>query len=139
MPEPPLPRELEEFLSKPNPAVIGTLDPGGAPHTAATWYVWRDGRLEVNMAESRKRLEHIRQEPRVSLTVLDVDSWYRHVTLRGRAVFEDDPNFEGIDRVARHYTGRPYPNHEEPRVHAVIEVETWYSWNQGRPWRPDLD
>ena len=50
----------------------------------ATWYLWEDGRLLVNLDHSRARLEHLRADPRVSLTVLDTDDWYRHVSLRGR-------------------------------------------------------
>ena len=46
-----------EFLTRPNPAVIATLRPDGFPHTAATWYVWEDGRVLVNMDATRRRLE----------------------------------------------------------------------------------
>ena len=45
--------------------------PDGSPHTAATWYEWEDGRVLLNMARHRRRLEYMRIEPRaVSLTVL---------------------------------------------------------------------
>jgi hypothetical protein len=70
MPAPPLPPELSEFRSRPNPSVIATLRPDGSPHTAATWYLWENGRVLVNMDESRKRLEHLREHPEVSITVL---------------------------------------------------------------------
>lgn len=76
MPRPPVPRELDEFLTRPNPAVIATLRPDGSPHTAATWYIWDDGRVLVNMDEGRKRLEHLRNDPRVSITVLGSDAWH---------------------------------------------------------------
>jgi PPOX class probable F420-dependent enzyme len=135
MPKPPLPRELDEFLSQPNPAVIATLQPDRSPHTAATWYVWDNGRVLVNMDESRKRLQYLRSDPRVSITVLGRDEWYRHVTLRGRAAsIEPDSELEDIDRLARHYTGNAYPNRESGRVSAWIDVESWHSWVGGRPW-----
>jgi PPOX class probable F420-dependent enzyme len=135
MPKPPLPRELDEFLSDPNPAVIATLLPDGSPHTAATWYIWDGGRVLVNMDESRRRLEHLRSDPRVSITVLGKDQWYRHVTLQGRATsIEPDAELEGIDRLARHYTGDQYPHRDRARVSAWIEVESWHSWAGGRPW-----
>jgi len=135
MPKPPLPRELDEFLSRPNPAVIATLQPDGSPHTAATWYIWENGRALVNMDESRRRLKHLREDPRVSLTVLGEDEWYRHVTLRGRvASIDPDPELEDIDRLARHYVRAPYPQRDRRRVSAWIEVESWHSWAGGRPW-----
>jgi PPOX class probable F420-dependent enzyme len=135
MPEPPVPPELDEFLSRRNPSVIATIRPDGAPHTAATWYLWENGRVLVNMDEGRKRLEHIRRELRVSITVLAADDWYRHVTLLGRvAAIEPDPELEGIDRLSRHYTGRPYPDRDRPRVNAWIEVVSWHAWSGARPW-----
>jgi hypothetical protein len=85
MPKPPLPPEIDEFLKEPNPSVIATLQSGGSPNTVATWYVWENGRVLVNMDEGRKRLEFIRRDPRVSLTVLGKDSWYHQVSLRGES------------------------------------------------------
>jgi PPOX class probable F420-dependent enzyme len=128
---------MDSFLAQPNPAVIATLQPDGAPHSAPTWYIWDDGRIEVNMAASRKRLSHLERDSRVSLTVMDAGDWYRHVTLRGRVVsMEDDPNLEGIDRLSKQYTGNAYARRDEPRVQAVIEVEAWHAWVHGQPWRP---
>ena len=135
MPKPPLPQHLDEFLKDANPSVIGTLDPDGGAHTAATWYLWEDGRVLVNMDATRKRLEHLRHDPRVSLTVLGREDWYKQVTLRGRvAEIADDPDLEGIDRLCTHYVGGPYSARDQHRVNAWIEVESWYSWNGGEPW-----
>jgi len=135
MPTPPVPADLEQFLHQPNPSVIATVDSDGRPHTAATWYLWEDGRLLVNMADTRKRLANVRADPRVSLTVVGREDWYHQVTLRGHAVsIEDDPELTDIDRLARHYTGDPYPRREQKRVSAWIEVESWYGWAAGQPW-----
>jgi PPOX class probable F420-dependent enzyme len=114
--------------------VIATIEPDGSPHTAATWYLWEDGRVLVNMDEGRKRLQHLRTEPRVSLTVLLEGDWYRHITLRGRVSLEPDPNLEAIDRLSKHYMGAPYPQRDRGRVSAWIEVEAWHAWAAGKPW-----
>jgi PPOX class probable F420-dependent enzyme len=134
MPKPPLPGELEEFLAQPNPSVIATLRPDGSLHTAATWYLWENGRVLVNMDEGRKRLDHIREDPRVSITVLGQDDWYHHVTLRGRVVELDEHALDDIDRISNHYTGQPYSQRDRGRVSAWIEVESWHSWAVNQPW-----
>jgi PPOX class probable F420-dependent enzyme len=134
MPKSPLPAELEEFLAQPNPSVIATLDPDGSPHTAATWYLWDDGRVLVNMDEGRKRLEHIRNDPRVSITVLGREDWYHHVTLRGQIVEINENGLDDIDRISTHYTGQRYGDRQRGRVSAWIEVESWHSWAINRPW-----
>jgi PPOX class probable F420-dependent enzyme len=138
MPKPPLPDELVEFLGQPNPAVIATLQPDGSPHSVATWYLWEeDGRLLVNMDEGRKRLEYLRRDPRVSLTVIGGEDWYYHVTLRGRVTsIADDVGLEGIDRLSRRYSGEPYSRRERGRVNAWIDVERWHAWSHGQPWNP---
>ena len=134
MPNSSLPPELQAVLAKPNPAVIGTVRPDGAPNTVATWYLWENGRVLVNMDAGRRRLEYLRSEPRVSLTVLDGKEWYRHITLHGPVTLHDDPELRDIDRIATHYTGGPYAQRDRPRVSGWIEVESWHAWSGGRPW-----
>jgi PPOX class probable F420-dependent enzyme len=135
MSQPPLPSALVDFLSAPNPSVIASRRPDGSPHSAATWYLWDDGRVLVNMDATRKRLSYMRAEPRVSLTVLGKDVWYQQVTLRGRvAEIADDDGLEGIDRLSIHYTGDPYARRDQHRVNAWIEVESWYAWSNGKYW-----
>jgi PPOX class probable F420-dependent enzyme len=134
MPKPPLPAELEEFLSQPNPSVIATLDADGSPHSTATWYLWENGRVLVNMDEGRKRLQYMRDDPRVSITVLGQDDWYHHVTLRGRVVEIDEDALDDIDRICTHYMGQPYSQRDRRRVSAWIEVESWHSWAVYQPW-----
>ena len=46
-----------------------------AARASATGYRWDDGRILVNMDEGRKRLEHIRSDPRVALDVIDEGNW----------------------------------------------------------------
>jgi PPOX class probable F420-dependent enzyme len=135
MPKPPLPDELQELLAKPNPSVIGTVTPDGSPNTVATWYVWEDGRVLVNMDEGRKRLEYLRENPRVSITVLDGDQWYRHVTLHGRITLVDDADLADIDRISKHYMGEAYSQRDRGRVSGWIEVERWHAWDGGKPWK----
>ncbi len=135
MPKAPVPAELDAFLMRPNPAVIATLRDDGSPHTAATWYLWDAGLVLVNMDRARRRLAHLRRDPRASITILGADAWYRHVTLEGRAIsIEPDPECDDIDRLARHYTGDPFGTRDRPRVSARIEVETWHAWAGSGAW-----
>ncbi|PZT71140.1 PPOX class F420-dependent oxidoreductase [Streptomyces sp. SW4] len=129
MSKPPLPEQAVALLSRPNPCVMATVRSDGAPVSTATWYLWDDGRVLVNLDEGRVRLKHLRRDPRVTLTVLDGDNWYTHLTLIGRVTeLRDDEGLADIDRLARHYTGKPYPDRDRPRVSAWIEVERWHGW-----------
>jgi PPOX class probable F420-dependent enzyme len=127
MAKPPLPQHLVEMLDRPNPAVMGTVSSAGAPMTVATWYRWIDGRVLLNLDAGRKRLAHLRTDPRVSLTVLDSD-WYRHISLHGSVTLVDDPELADIDQLARHYTGDRYANRDRPRVSAWLTIDSYHAW-----------
>jgi PPOX class probable F420-dependent enzyme len=107
--KPPLPQDVIDLIAKPNPAVMATVRPDGAPVSVATWYLWDDGRILLNLDAGRKRLEHLRADPRVSLTVLDDESWYRHISVQGTVKLEDDVDLEGIDRLQRPPVPEPHP------------------------------
>jgi PPOX class probable F420-dependent enzyme len=129
MPTSPVPDGLRDLLAKPNPAVITTLGTQGQPVSVATWYLLDGDRILVNMDEGRKRLGHLRRDPRVSLTALDEENWYTHVSVQGRVVeMRDDTELADIDRLATHYTGKPYAVRDRGRVSAWIEVERWHGW-----------
>ena len=74
MPPLQLPLEIDEFLRRPNPAVVASLRPDGSPHTVATWYLWDGERVLLNMDESRLRLRFMRRDPRVALDRLGEQS-----------------------------------------------------------------
>ena len=129
MPPAPVPPRFEPFLADANPAVIATLRPDGSPHAVPTWYEWRDGRLLVNMDASRRRLEHMRRDPRVAVTIMSRDDWYSHLLLAGDVVeLREDPELEDIDRLSRRYRGEPYWNRQRQSITAVIEPRSWFAW-----------
>lgn len=133
MPATPLPQHLLDLLAQPNPAVMATVAADGRPVTVATWYLLEpDGRILLGLDAQRARLKHLHRDPRVSLTVLAGDDWYMHVSVQGRTdEIVEDVGLADIDRLARHYTGHPYPNRERPRVSTHLEIDRWHGWSGG--------
>ena len=85
------------------------------------------------MDQGRKRLEYLRTDPRVSLTVLAADDWYTHVSLQGRVTsLDEDVDLVDIDRISTHYTGSPYRVRDRGRVSAWIEVDRWHGWGAAK-------
>jgi PPOX class probable F420-dependent enzyme len=128
MAKPPIPENIANVLAKPNPAVMATVRPDGAPISVATWYLYEDGKVLLNLDGTRKRLDYLRADPRVSLTVLDGESWYRHVSLYGRVTITPDEGLAGIDRLSVHYVGKPYQDRESPRFDAWMDIESFHTW-----------
>lgn len=130
MPAAPVPNTVSDFLAEPNLAVVATLTQSGAPHTAASWYDWEGGRVMLSMDHTRLRLRHLRRDPRIALTVLDREDWYRHVSLLGEVEeTHDDKDLIDIDRLAHRYTGAPYMTRDSPRVTAWVRVTSWHGWD----------
>ena len=125
----PLSEVAREMLAKANPAVIATVRADGQPVSAATWYLLRDDRILVNMDHGRVRLQHMKNDPRVSITVIDEGDWYTHLTVIGRVTeMYDDEGLADIDTLSRQYTGEHYPDRDRPRVSAVIEIDRVHGW-----------
>jgi PPOX class probable F420-dependent enzyme len=122
------------MLRAPNPCVIASMALNGELHSAATWYEWRDdGTVLLNMDASRRRLDYLRNDPRVALTILDAQTWYRHVSLVGRVRdIHRDPNLEDIDRLSQHYRGIPYADRNRQSWTAIVDVLSWHGWQRGR-------
>jgi PPOX class probable F420-dependent enzyme len=140
MPQPPVPADVDEFLRRPNAAVVASLRSDGAPHTVATWYDWDNDRVLLNMDESRLRLRFMRRDPRVALTVFDGEDWGRHVSVLGRVIsIEEDVGLRDIDRLAVRYTGEPFRTRDRRRFSAWVEVDAWHGWAGPQPWPVDSD
>jgi PPOX class probable F420-dependent enzyme len=132
MPTLPLPDQLRELLAKPNPAVVATLRRDGTPVTVATWYALEGDRILLNMDHSRVRVQHLKRDPRVSVTVMDERSWYTHVSFVGHVVeWREDEDLADIDRLSQRYLGHRYSTRDRPRVSAWVEIERWHGWKGG--------
>ena len=129
MPTLPLPEPVRALLAKPNPAVVATLRRDGTPVSVATWYALEGDRVLLNMDHTRVRVQHLRRDPRVALTVMDEASFYTHVSMIGRVVeWVEDEDLADIDRLSQRYFGRPYAVRDQPRVSAWMSIDRWHGW-----------
>lgn len=133
MPRAPVPPAVDAFLRRPNLAVLAYLRPRGAPDSLATWYDWEDGRVLLNLdpVRSPARLRWLRRDGRISLTAIDPETFYRHVTVRAEVErIEDDAGLADIDRLSLRYTGAPYTRRENPRVSVWARAIAWHAWDR---------
>jgi PPOX class probable F420-dependent enzyme len=123
--------------------VIATLRRDSRPLSTATWYLRDDGRVPVNTDEGRKRLEHIRHDPRITLDLLDESDWYTHVSITGHVQdLPEDTDLADIDRLARQYTGRAHPRRDRRGISAWITMDGWHRHgalkNSSQPGQADV-
>jgi PPOX class probable F420-dependent enzyme len=131
MPTPPLPADVAAFLARPNYATISVVRPDGQPISYPTWYLFENDQIVVNMDGGRRRIEHLRKDPRVALSAMDPKDWISHVSMVGHvADWIDDVDLVDIDRISRHYTGHAYSGRNRPRVTIRIDVDRWHGWGR---------
>lgn len=120
----PLADEVRRVLDRPNIAHLATLRPDGAPKCDPVWVLRDEARIVVGTHNDSLKARNAGHDPRVALSVVDRDNPYEEIQLRGVVIdHEPDPELAVIDRLARKYTGEPFPwRHGHGRVALIIEV-----------------
>lgn len=115
----------EELLKDKNFVVISTIRPDGTVHAAPAWVDVQDGRPVVNSAEGRAWPTNLERDPRVTLTVQNLQNPYEYVTIRGRVAERTTEGAdEHIDALAKKYLGQDtYPYRQEGEQRVILRIE----------------
>ena len=111
---------------EPNVAVVAASRADGTIHQTVVWVDYDGEHVLLNLNTSRAKLEHMENDPRVSILVLDRDSPFRWLALEGKVVeITPDGAYEHIVRQAGVYLGKEeYPLGEgEQRILVRIALE----------------
>jgi PPOX class probable F420-dependent enzyme len=119
--------DARALLENPNFAHVATIRCDGSPHVVPVWVDVDNGHVALNSAEGRAWPANARRDPRVAITVQNLDNPYEYVTIRGRVVADTHEGAdEHIDKLARKYLGQdtyPFRQPGEQRVLFRIEPE----------------
>lgn len=122
----------EELLRAKNFCNVSTLNPNGSVHAAPVWVDVQDGRPVLNTAEGRAWPRNLQRDPRVTLTVQNMENPYEYVSIRGRVVERTNEGAdEHIDALAKKYLDQdtyPFRQPGEQRVIVRIEPENVHVW-----------
>src|SRR5262249_7767236 len=116
--------EIKSLLDGPNYAHLATVLADGAPHATPVWVAREGDRVLLGIRDDSLKGRNTRRDPRVALSIVDVDDPYRMAELRGRVVERrPDPELSDKDVMSRKYVGKPFPWRYPKSVVLVIEVE----------------
>jgi PPOX class probable F420-dependent enzyme len=121
-----LTEQQREFLANPYVGTATTLRSDGSPHNTVVWVDVDDDTVLFNTAEGRAKPKHLRDDPRVALTVVDPQNPWRWISVTGRAELTHDDADAQIDRLAKKYLDKdvyPFRKPEEQRVKVRISPE----------------
>lgn len=115
----------EELLKAKNFCHVATLRADGSVHVAPVWVDVQDGRPVLNSAEGRTWPRNLERDPRVTLTVQNIENPYEYVTIRGRVAERTHEGAdEHIDALAKKYLDKDiYPAREPGEQRVIIRVE----------------
>jgi PPOX class probable F420-dependent enzyme len=120
-----LSEEIKTLLDRPNFAHVSTLMPDGSPQNASVWVAREGDRILIGTGEGSLKARNTRRDPRIALSIADMEDPYSEAQLRGRVVERrPDPGLLIMDAISRKYTGQAFPwRSPEGRVVLVIEVD----------------
>ncbi|MGW0663326.1 PPOX class F420-dependent oxidoreductase [Streptodolium elevatio] len=111
-----------KLLGGKNFATVSTLTADGGPQASVVWYQ-RDGdTLVFSATEGRAKVRNLRRDPRVSVTVFDLDNPYHSVELRGTAEIVPDPAKELPLALSLRYLGEAPPPEPDEIARVVVRV-----------------
>ncbi|HEY8304187.1 MAG TPA: PPOX class F420-dependent oxidoreductase [Solirubrobacteraceae bacterium] len=115
----------EELLKGKNFTVVSTLRPDGSVHAAPAWVDVQDGRPVLNTAEGRAWPRNLERDPRVTLTVQNLENPYEYVSIRGRVAERTTEGADQhIDALAKKYMGvDSYPLRKPGEERLIVRID----------------
>jgi PPOX class probable F420-dependent enzyme len=117
---------VSELLTKPNHAVLSTLNADGSVHGAVVWLNVEDGKVAINSSRGRVWPTNLERDPRANLVVTNQENPYEYVEIKGTAEETSEGADEHIDTLAQKYIGQdkyPWRQPGEERVKFQITPE----------------
>ena len=118
--------KARKFLEQPYVGTVTTLREDGSPHSTIVWVDTDADEVSFNTAAGRAKEKHLRNDPRVSVLVVDPENTYKWVAVSGTAELTTEGADEQIDKLAKKYLGKdeyPWRDPSEQRVKVRITPE----------------
>jgi PPOX class probable F420-dependent enzyme len=113
---------IRNVLDRKNFASVATLNPDGAPQASIVW-VLRDGdAILFSVTSKRQKARNLERDPRVSLTIFDLENPYYSIEIRGTAEIAEDPERTLSKRLSQKYLGEDPPPEPDDVVRLMISV-----------------
>lgn len=136
--------KYRQLLDDPITAVIAVTSPDGRAHLTPVWFNRTENKVLINLAQHRKKVAWIRQNPQLTMLLMNPSNPYHWISLKvtvEHEIDEDDPEqghmaTETIDTTWTKYTGAdpPYglrdPSMDERRVLFICNVDSVATFGQ---------
>jgi len=115
---------VRRLFAGPNYAHLATLMKDGAPTSVPVWVGLEGDRILVGTGSGSPKARNTRRDPRVALSIVDLQDPYKAALIRGRVIEQRlDEDNAIMDKVAIKYTSKSFPLRGADRIVLVIEPE----------------
>lgn len=119
-----IPDGVRGLLGAPNYVHLSTLRADGTPRNWIVWVGLEGEHVLVCTSDTVWKAKDMRRDPRVGMSVADLDNPYRMASLQGRvAEIRPDVGCAYMDPISIKYTGAPFPSRGDDRVCFAIAIE----------------
>lgn len=115
--------KVQKILHSKAFAHLATIGSHGEPESSPMWFLWDGEHIKFTHTTYRKKYRNIQRDPRVAISIVDVDEPYTYAEFRGVVErIEEDPPGAFYKELAEHY-GVPGRNPGEDRVILYIRID----------------
>ncbi|HEV7961572.1 MAG TPA: PPOX class F420-dependent oxidoreductase [Actinoplanes sp.] len=111
-----------QLLDGRNFATVATVGPDGQPHSSVVWIDREGDAVVFTLTADKQKARNIARDPRVSVSVFDVDNPYHFVEIRGTAELVEDPSRSLSHRLSQKYLGEPPPPEPAHIVRLIARI-----------------
>jgi PPOX class probable F420-dependent enzyme len=97
-----------DLLEKPLFAHLATVGSDGAPRSNPMWFIYdpKSNRIRLTHTRTRHNHRHLKDEPRIAMSITDPTDQYRYLQVRGEVENEeDDPEGQFYQLLQQRYRG----------------------------------
>jgi PPOX class probable F420-dependent enzyme len=115
-------KTVRRILDGKNFATIATVMPDGAPQSSVVW-VKRDGDTVLfSTTTGRKKARNLTRDPRISISIFDIENPYDSVEIRGAAELIPDEGKKLPRELSHKYLGEDPPPAEPDEIRLIVRV-----------------
>ena len=128
------PKDVIDFIRKPNYMFLSEHNPDGSIHSTIVWYEFNANKniFRFSTTSDRVKYRNLAKDPRVTFIIVAEGNMYQYVQVRGRVTsFTRKGAYDFIDSESKRYMGvdkYPYePKRDKDRVTYTITPQKFFS------------
>jgi PPOX class probable F420-dependent enzyme len=100
--------EQARYFEETNFGVVGVVTPRCEPRTSIVWLDWDGENVIFNTTNVRAKGRHLRDNPKVSVSVWNRDDAYSYIEVVGTATLDEEGAVEHIHKLSHKYAGKDF-------------------------------